>query len=242
MRPETDFKPKPMVLVGGKPILWHIMKTYAYYGFNEFVLALGYKGNMIKDYFLHEHAYVSDFTLDTKTKKVDFLRDGGDNFKITFVDTGEDSLTGERMLKCRDYITEDEVMVTYGDGVSNIPIPKLIEFHRSQGTISTVTGIHPHSKFGLFTIDENKSLATSFEQKPFLKSSHVNGGFMIFKKEFFDYLDESPIENQFSKLIEKNQLSVYKHDGFWQAVDTQKELELINERWEENKPWAVWEK
>jgi len=241
MREETEYKPKPMVLIGGKPMLWHIMKIYAHYGYNNFILALGYKGNMIKDYFLDQRAFLNDFTLNISSNKIQFHNNQCDDFKITFAETGLESQTGERILRVKKYITEKEFMVTYGDGVADIDIKKLVAFHRKQGTIGTITGVHPYSKYGLVKIDEEKNLVMNFEQKP-LMFNYTSSGFMIFNKKAFDYFDEEPMENGLIKLAKKNQLSVYKHDGFWKAMDTYREMEELNKLWEENKPWAVWEK
>lgn len=240
MKEETEFKPKAMVLVGGKPMLWHIMKTYSHYGQNEFVIALGYKGDLIKDYFLNQRAFLNDFTLDMAIDKKEFHNNGCDDFIITFAETGLESQTGERMLKIKKYITEDEFMVTYGDGVSDIDINKLIDFHRKQKTLGTVTGVHPHSKYGLVKIDPDKNLVLNFEQKP-LMFDYVNGGFMIFNKKALDYFDEGPMENGLIKLAKEGQLSVYKHEGFWKAMDTYREMEELSKLWDEEKPWAVWE-
>lgn len=241
MREETEFKPKPMVLIGGKPMLWHIMKIYSHSGYNEFILALGYKGGMIKDYFLNQRAFLNDFTLDVSTSKIDFHNNQCDEFKITFAETGLESQTGERILRVKKYITEDEFMVTYGDGVSDLDINKLIDFHRKQKTIGTITGVHPHSKYGLVKIDERNNLVIDFEQKP-LMYDYLSGGFMIFNKKAFDYFDNGPIENGLIKLAKEGQLSIYKHEGFWKAMDTYREMEELNELWQKDKPWAVWEK
>ncbi len=241
MKEETEFKPKPLVLIGGKPILWHIMKIYAHYGFNEFVLALGYKGDMIKDYFLNQRAFLNDFTLDTSTNKMQFHDKSGDNFKITFIDTGLESQTGERILRVKKYITENEFMVTYGDGVSDIDINKLITFHGKKERIGTITGVHPYSKYGLIKIDKKNELVKTFDQKP-LMYDYVSGGFMIFNKKAFNYFNKGPIENGLIKLAKKRQLLVYRHEGFWKAMDTYREMEELNKLWEENRPWAVWEK
>ena len=241
MKEETEFKPKPMVSIGGRPMLWHIMKIYAHYGHNEFVLALGYKGDMIKDYFLDQRAFLNDFTLNISKNEVDFHNNQCDDFKITFAETGPKSQTGERILRIKKYITEDEFMLTYGDGVSDLDINKLIDFHRKQKTIGTITGVHPHSKYGLIKVDEKNNLVIDFEQKP-LMYDYVSGGFMIFNKKVFDYFDEGPMENGLIKLAKKNQLSIYKHEGFWKAMDTYREVEELNKLWEETKNWAIWEK
>lgn len=240
MKEETEFKPKPMVLIGGRPMLWHIMKIYAHYGYNEFVLALGYKGDMIKDYFLKMKPFLNDFTLNTIDQKMEFYNDG-DNFRITFVETGLNSLTGERILRVKKYITEDEFMVTYGDGVSDIDIKKLVSFHREQGTVGTITGVNPHSKYGLVKINKEKNLVINFEQKPSMYD-YVSGGFMIFNKDAFNYFDKGRMENGLIKLANEERLSIFKYNGFWKAMDTYREMEELNKLWQERKPWAVWEK
>ena len=241
MKEETEFKPKAMVSIGGKPILWHIMKIYSHYGYNEFILALGYKGNMIKDYFLNQRAFLNDFTIDTSTDEMKFHKNNCDNFKITFAETGLKSETGERILRAKKYINEDEFMVTYGDGVSDIDINKLIAFHRKQGTIGSITGVHPYSKYGLIEMDNKNKLVKSFDQKP-LMYDYVSGGFMIFNKKAFKHFDKGPMENGLMKLAKKKQLSIYRYDGFWKAMDTYREMEELNKLWEEKKPWAVWRK
>lgn len=241
MKEETEFKPKPMVLVGGKPILWHIMKIYSHFGHNEFVLALGYKADVIKNYFLDQRAFLNDFTLDVAANEIVFHNNHLDNFKITFAETGLESQTGERILRVRPYITEDEFMVTYGDGVSDIDIGKLIEFHRNQKTVGTMTGIHPRSKYGLVKIDDKKNLVVNFEQKPQM-FDYTNGGFMVFNKKAFDYFDNDGMEAGLAKMAKEGQLSIFKHEGFWKAMDTYREVEEMNSIWKESKPWATWEK
>jgi len=241
IKEETEFKPKPMVLIGGKPILWHIMKIYAHFGYREFVLALGYKGEMIKDYFLNQRAFSSDFTLDVLQNKINYHNNESDDFKITFAETGLQTETGGRILRVKKYITEDEFMVTYGDGVGDINIEDLVKFHRQQRTIGTITGAHPYSKYGLIKIDEKRNLVINFEQKP-LMYDYASVGFMVFNKEAFNYFDEGPMENGLIKMAKEGQLSVYKHDGFWKGMDTYREMEELNKLWQESRPWAVWEK
>ena len=221
LKEETEFKPKAMVSVGGLPILWHIMKHYSHFGHNEFILTLGYKGEMIKKYFSGNNA---------------------DGFEINFIDTGIESLTGERILRVSQNITGDEFMVTYGDGVSDIDINDLVAFHRKQKTIGTVTGVHPPSKYGVLTIDKKNNLAVNFEEKKPILQDYVSGGFMIFNKEALKYFDNGLFENGLVELAKKGQLSVYPHDGFWKPMDTYREMEELNELWNNSKPWAVWEK
>jgi len=248
MKEETEFKPKPLVEIGGRPILWHIMKIYSSYGFNEFVLALGYKGDMIKEYFLNLRTKASDFTLSTKSHQIDFHGDGMDDFKITFVDTGLKSLTGERVRRIKEYITEDEFMLTYGDGVADIDIKKLVDFHRKQNTLGTITGIQPLTRYGMIVHDESGKV-TGYRQNLVgdsmeEKDKHdfiINGGFMVFKRGFLDALEaNSMIEAAFIPLAETGQLSLYEHKGQWKCMDTYKEAEELNQLWEKRAFWKVW--
>lgn len=245
LKEETEFKPKPMVYIGNKPLLWHIMKIYASYGFNDFILALGYKAEYIKDFFLNQKAFTSDFTLHTATFRTKYYtkkKDENENFKITFVDTGINTLPGERILLCQKYIPKEDTnfMLTYGDGVANINIKELVKFHKKQKTIATITGVHPRSKYGRFKIGRNK-LVKEFEEKPVL-SDWVNGGFMVFTHEIFKHLNYG--ENELaalSRLSQIQQLSLYKHDNFWYGMDTYKELEELNNLWNsDSPPWKIW--
>lgn len=245
LKEETEFKPKPMVLVGGKPILWHIMKQYASFGFNEFILALGYKAEYIKDYFLNQKAFTSDFTLETRNHKAKYYlenRTGIEDFKITFVDTGLETLPGERILNCKKYIPlkDEHFMVTYGDGVSDLNIKKLLQFHKKQKATATITGVHPRSKYGLVKINKD-NLVTGFEEKPVL-SDWVNGGYMVFNREVLDLFQEGETEHPVLKKLAKNRkLAIHVHNGFWFAVDSYKELEELNKIWNlGNPPWVVW--
>jgi glucose-1-phosphate cytidylyltransferase len=244
LKEESEYKPKPMVYVGNQPIIWHIMQTYAHYGFSEFIFALGYKADYIKDFFLNQKAFTSDFTLDTKSHSAKYHfrnRAKFDNFKITFVDTGLETLPGERILRCQKYIPEEDknFMVTYGDGVSDLNLKNLLAFHKKQKTIGTITGVHPRTKYGLVNV-KNNALVSGFTEKPVL-SDWVNGGFMVFKRNFFNYLRPGEFEHEaFKRLAKEKQLSLFKHEGFWFAVDTYKELEDLNTMWNKNAPWKVW--
>jgi len=223
LKDETEFKPKPMVEVGKNPILWHIMKTYAHYGFTDFILCLGYKGEKIKEY----------FSRDCSEK----------NWKVTLVDTGQNAQTGARIKKVEEYIDTDMFMLTYGDGVTDINIKKLLEFHKAEKRIGTVSGVHPSSRFGELICDNGK--VVEFNEKPRTTSGYINGGFFVFNKDFFKYLDvkegcsleKEPLE----QLAKGGQLSVFTHEGFWQCMDTQRELDLLTKLWEAEKaPWKVW--
>ncbi|MDO8269846.1 MAG: sugar phosphate nucleotidyltransferase [Candidatus Levybacteria bacterium] len=245
LKEETEFKPKPMVLIGGKPILWHIMKIYSFYGFNEFIIALGYKGNYIKEYFINQKYFANNFKLDTSTGTETFVNNGqnlSDDFKITFVDTGEETLPGERILRVKKYIPaeDNDFMVTYGDGVADIDIKRLVEFHRKQNTIGTVTGVHPRSKYGLLSAGKN-NIVEKFLEKPVLMD-WVNGGFMVFKKEVFKYLKTGEMEHKaLARLVKKGQLSLYIHKGFWHSMDTYPDVENLNKFWREDPKWKVWQ-
>ncbi len=243
LKEETEFKPKPMVEIGGRPILWHIMKIYSYYGFRDFILALGFKGDYIKDYFLKQRYYEADFFLNTADKGVKFLTNGAlenDNFNIIFAETGLETPHGERVLRVKDYIKEDLFMVTYGDGVADIDIKKLVEFHLSHGKIGTVTGVQPLSRWGFINTDE-KNCVTQFSQKPKLYD-YVNGGFMVFKKEFFNYLRPGDmIEESLERLIPEKELVLYKHNGFWYGMDTYRDFLHLNELWQKDPKWKVWD-
>jgi len=245
LKEETEFKPKPMVYVGNKPILWHIMRMYSYYGFNEFVLALGYKGDYIKNFFLNQKALSSDFTLCTKDYKTEYHLENRmeiDDFKITFVDTGLETMPGERILRCKKYIPKEDktFMVTYGDGVSDIDINKLLEFHKKQKTIGTITGIHPQSKFGVVVVNK-KNMVEEFSEKPVL-NDWINGGYMVFGKDYFNFLRNGETEHPaLQRLVKNKQLSLYKHNGFWACMDTPKELNDLNNWWKQEKPpWKIW--
>lgn len=243
LKEETEFKPKPMVYVGNKPIIWHIMKTYAHYGYNDFVLALGYKADYIKDFFLNQKAFTSDFTLNTKTHDVQFHHNTAqkEEFHITFVDTGMDTLPGERILLCKNYIpkTDAYFMVTYGDGVSDINLEKLVKFHLHHKKIGTITGVHPRSKYGMIK-SNGGNLVRSFVEKPVL-NDWVNGGFMVFHRKFLTYIKPGETEHPaLKRLAKKRQLALYKHNDFWYAVDTHKELEDLNTIWNSGTaPWRI---
>jgi glucose-1-phosphate cytidylyltransferase len=243
MREETEFKPKPLVEIGGMPVLWHIMKIYSHYGFKEFILCLGYKGKMIKEYFMHFEWLANDFTLELGKGKGNVTHHAHalDNWTITFADTGEDTETGGRIKRIEDYITGDDFFLTYGDGVADIDVKTLYDFHREKDKTLTIAGIHPPSRFGV--LDVKDGVAQSFREKPFLEGL-INGGFMACKRKIFDYLDEDCVFEQrpMRTLASEGQLAVYEHRDFWQCMDTFKEVEAFNKQWREGKrPWVVWE-
>lgn len=248
LREETEFRPKPMVEIGNKPILWHIMKIYSRYGIREFVLCLGYKGEIIKDYFLNYELLNNDFTIQLGNKKSIEVHSNHHfeefEWKLTLADTGDKTLKGARLKLIEKYIDGDIFMVTYGDSLCNVDIIRLIEFHKSHGKIGTVTGINIGSRFGELKIKDNS--VESFNEKPKNGSEFINGGFFVFNKKIFDYLttDEfcdfeiGPLE----KLAKENQLMVYKHSGFWACMDNIRDMEYLNNLWDTNKAdWKVWQ-
>lgn len=244
LREETEYRPKPMVQIGNRPILWHIMKIYAHYGFKDFIICLGYKGNIIKDYFFNYELMNNDFTI--KLGNRDLVQVHGDHveneWQVTLADTGEESQTGARIKKIEKYIDNDAFMLTYGDGVANINIKKLLNFHNTHGKISTMTGVHPSSRFGEFTVKDNQIL--KFHEKPQTTEGLINGGYFVFNTEFFDYLTDDEnctLENEpLEDLVSDGELMLYSHTDFWQCVDTYRELELLNKIWKNNPPWKVW--
>lgn len=240
LKEETEFKPKPMIEIGGKPILWHIMKIYSHWGFNDFIISLGYKGNLIKDYFVNKKYYDGDFTLNSIGHKIKHHHKNlDDKFKITFVDTGLESLTGERVRRIKKYINEEYFMVTYGDGLANINVRDLFNYHRNKKTIGTITGVFPMLKYG--GLDGDKGFVTSFEKKAKIRHL-INGGFMVFRKKVFDYIaPDSMIEDVFPPLIGKKQLALYKFGGFFHAMDTYQDMEDLNLMWEDAPAWKIWD-
>jgi len=242
LREQTEFMPKPLVKIGNKPILWHIMKHYSHYGFNNFILCLGYRGDSIKEYFLNYDSMLNDFTLNLKGKKEKLYNHTNttEDWNITFADTGFNTLTGGRIKRIEKYIKADNFLATYGDGVSNVDIKKLIEFHKTKGKVATLTGAHPWSKYGTVHADEN-GIVTEFKEKPILKDI-INGGYFVFKKEIFDYIkDDIMLENEpFDKLAEKREMALFKHDGFWHCMDTYKDFQDLNDIWKAEAPWKIW--
>lgn len=242
LREETEFKPKPLVPIGDMPILWHIMKTYGHFGHRNFILCLGYKGHMIKEYFLNYPWMANDVTLDLKTHRQSIHpRRRAEDWRITFADTGQATPTGGRVAKIRPYLKSDEFCVTYGDGLANVDVGKVIAFHRARKKIATLTAIHPTSPFGV--IEAQGGLARSFKEKPRLDGL-INGGFFVFSRKIFDYLSEDSVleEEPLRELAAKGQLAVYEHRDFWMCMDTFKDVERLNKMWiEGRRPWAVWE-
>jgi len=245
LREETEFRPKPMVEVGGRPIIWHIMKTYAHYGFKEFVICLGYKGEVIKEYFLSYEGMNNDFTVRLGSPNdIEFHSNHDeDGWVVTLADTGFAAMTGARINRIKKYVNNERFMVTYGDGVADIDLRKLIEFHEKNNVIGTLTGVRPPSRFGELLVRDG--LVTEFSEKPQSSVGHINGGFFVFEPEVFDYLDDSEDcileQAPLRKLSAEGQLKMYEHDGFWQCMDTIRDHSYLQELWQKNEaPWKVW--
>lgn len=243
---ESHLRPKPMIEIGGKPILWHILKIYEIYGHNEFVICLGYKGYMIKEYFMNYFIHNSDVTFDLKNNQVEVHKTNTESFKITLVDTGYDTKTAGRLKRIQKHVENETFMLTYGDGVADINLDKLVEFHNSHSRIATVTAIQPAGRFGSLEIQDNAAV-TNFIEKPKGDGLWINAGFFVLNPEVFDYIDEhsdnimwedGPLE----KLASSNQLSAYKHHGFWKCMDALRDKIELEELWNSNNAkWKLWE-
>lgn len=247
LREETEYRPKPMVPIGNRPILWHIMKIYAHYGHRDFVLCLGYKGEMIKDFFRNYLWNTCDITLSLGRKSETEFHDRHDeeNWNVTLAETGEESMTAYRVKKIQRYIPAGEpFMLTYGDGLATIDINALLSAHRQAGKICTISAVHPAGRFGALRIDADNRIKT-FSEKPQFEDAHVNGGYMVCEHRMFDYLPEDPsvmLERKpMEELVRDGQLNAYKHEGFWQPMDTYQETQHLNHLWAEGRAsWKVW--
>ena len=241
---ESALKPKPMVEIGGQPILWHIMKIYSAYGFNDFIICAGYKQHMIKEYFADYYLHQSDITFDFRAQnKMLIHHNQAEPWKVTVVDTGLHTMTGGRLKRVREYIEDEEFMLTYGDGVTNVPLDKLLAFHHSHGKIGTLTAIQPEGRFGILDLDEQDSV-NAFREKNQSDTGYINGGFMIFRPEIFSYLkdDTTVLEREpLESLAREGELKAFKHDGFWQCMDTLRDSQKLEKLWlTGNAPWKVW--
>lgn len=242
---ETDVKPKPMIQIGGQPILWHIMKMYSHYGFNDFVILLGYKSYVIKEYFANYFLHQSDITIDISNNEVKILNNNSEPWKITLLDTGLDTMTGGRILRAKHTIGNEPFMLTYGDGVSDVNINKLVDFHKKHGKAITMTSVQPEGRFGSMSIDSENHGVSTFIEKPKGDGNWINGGFFVCEPKVLDYIKEgdktvwerSPLEN----LAKDGELFAYKHTGFWQPMDTLREKIVLNELWEKGQAkWKTW--
>jgi len=243
---ETEFRPKPMVLIGNRPILWHIMKTYSYYGYKDFILCLGYKGYMIKEYFLNYELINNDFTIELGgSGKVEVHSSHPEHdWRVTLADTGINSMTGARIKKIERYVDSNIFMITYGDAVTDLNIKKLVSFHKAHGRIATVTGVSPSSRFGELVVKNNQ--VVEFSEKPQTKEGLINGGFFVCDRRLFEYVSEDEdciFERQpLERLAREEKLMVYVHKGFWQCMDTYRDMQVLNSYWDsDNPPWKFWE-
>ncbi len=239
---ETHLRPKPMVEIGGMPVLWHVMKTYSAHGVNDFVICCGYKGYVIKEYFANYALHMSDVTFDMRTNGMSVHSSSAEPWSVTLVDTGEQTGTGGRIKRVRAYLGDDDFCLTYGDGVSDVDIGALIAFHRSQRTLATITAAQPPGRFGVLTVSGDKIAA--FEEKPSGEGGWINGGYFVLKPQVLDYIgsDETMWEREpLERLAREGQLSAFLHRGFWQPLDTLRDKNLLNDLWAAGKaPWKVW--
>ena len=243
LREETEVRPKPMVEIGGKPILWHIMKIYSAFGFNEFIICLGYKGYMIKEYFSNYFLHQSDVTIDIKSNKIEVPNNVCEPWKVTLVDTGLNTMTGGRIKRIKNYIKNETFMVTYGDGVGNIDLKKLLDFHKNHGKYATLTAVQPLGRFGALEIN-TKDEIINFQEKPKGDKAWINGGFFVLEPQIFDYIngDETIWEREpLEKLAKDGQLAAYRHKGFWMCMDTLRDKKELETLWNSgNPPWKIW--
>ncbi len=240
---ETETRPKPLVEIGGRPILWHILKIYASYGFKDFLVACGYKGEMIKEYFHNYHIRHNDYFINLRDGTCEVINSNGDDWQIGVIDTGINTQTGGRILRLRDLIGDQTFMVTYGDGVGNVDISALVKFHQSHGKLATVTAVRPPARFGAIRLEGNS--VGKFSEKPQTEAGWISGGFFVFEPQILDYLDDdqtilerTPLE----QLADENQLMAYRHTGFWHPMDTLRDKRLLEEHWSSGQAeWKTWE-
>jgi len=240
---ESQYKPKPMIMIGNKPIVWHIMKIYSQYNFNEFVIALGYKGQMIKDYFINYQFINSDLRINLSNKEIKILNSNNENWIINLIETGEEVMTGGRIKKAFEFVNNETIMATYGDGLADIDINNLLQFHKSHGKLATTTVVHPPSRFGEVVFDDLK--VTSFIEKPLKgREGWVGGGFFVLDPQVADYIEsyDTPFETSpLEKLCQDGELMAYKHEGFWHPVDVLRDKLLLQSLWDQNKAfWKTW--
>ncbi|MDX2228715.1 MAG: glucose-1-phosphate cytidylyltransferase [Leptolyngbyaceae cyanobacterium bins.349] len=241
---ETAIKPKPMVEIGGQPVLWHIMKIYSAHGINEFIICCGYKGYVIKEYFANYFLRMSDVTFDMRTNRMDVHTGNAEPWRVTLVDTGENTLTGGRLKRVREHVGNETFCFTYGDGVSDVNVTELIQFHNAQGTLATLTAVQPPGRFGAIALHQGQTLISSFHEKPDGDGAYINGGYFVLEPEVIDYIADDTTtweQEPLQKLAHSGQLSAFKHDGFWQPMDTLKDKNYLEGLWQKGKaPWKVW--
>ena len=241
---ETSMRPKPMIEIGGKPILWHIMKTFSAYDINDFIICCGYKGHVIKEYFANYFLYKSDVTFDLRENQMKVLQNGVEPWKVTLVDTGEKTMTGGRLKRVKDHIGDESFCFTYGDGVANIDIHRLTDFHARQQTLATLTAVQPPGRFGAFHLGSDQSKISNFREKPQGDGSWINGGFFVLEPDVMKYIkDDSTVWEwePLERLARDGMLSAYRHSGFWQPMDTLRDKMVLEELWASGEaPWKGW--
>ena len=241
---ETGIKPKPMVEIGDKPILWHIMKIYSAAGIDDFIICLGYKGYIIKEYFATYSLHMSDVTFDLRNNGMKVHHNGAEPWRITLVDTGKDTMTGGRIKRIKKYVGDETFCLTYGDGVTDLDVRKLITFHKAQKTLATLTAVQPPGRFGAFSLPKNQNIISTFKEKPQGDGAWINGGFFVLESKVLDYIEgdstvweKEPMEN----LAREGMLSAYRHNGYWQNMDTLRDKNVLESLWESGKaPWKIW--
>lgn len=242
IREETSVRPKPMVEIGARPILWHIMKVYDHYGFRRFVIPVGHKGDLIKDYFLGYRDRYADFTVDLEHGSIDHHSNAAEKWTITVVETGEATMTGGRIKRLAGFL-DGRFMATYGDGLANVDIEELVRFHERHGRLATVTAVRPPARFGAMELDEDR--VTSFAEKPQAGAGWINGGFFVFERDVLDFIadDQTSLEHEpLERLAREGELMAFRHPGFWEPMDTQRDLDSLNHQWASGAaPWKVWD-
>jgi glucose-1-phosphate cytidylyltransferase len=243
---ESSIRPKPMVEIGGKPILWHIMKTYAAHGVSDFVICCGYKGYMIKEYFANYFLHTADVTFDLRENRMEIHRAASEPWKVTLIDTGEATMTGGRIRRVREYVGNETFCLTYGDGVGDVDITRLLAYHSAQGALATLTAVQPPGRFGAFTLGDEQSRVHSFKEKPQGdgEGAYINGGYFVLEPQVFDYIegDSTVWEREpMERLAHEGHLAAYRHSGFWQPMDTLRDKNLLEDLWRSGRaPWKVW--
>ena len=241
---ETAIKPKPMVEIGGKPILWHIMKIYSNHGIDDFVVCCGYKGYVIKEYFANYFLHMSDVTFDMRFNQMNVHAGKAEPWRVTLVDTGDETMTGGRLKRVREHLGNEDFCFTYGDGVSNVNITELLKFHQQQGTLATLTAVQPPGRFGAISLGQEQTKITHFQEKPEGDGAWINGGFFVLNPQVIDYIDDDSIsweKEPLQKLAHMEELSAFEHDGFWQPMDTLRDKRYLEKLWQTDEaPWKVW--
>ena len=239
---ETTLKPKPMVEIGDKPIIWHIMKHFSQHGVNEFIICLGYKGYMLKEYFFNYALHNSDVTIDLKNNDIQILKKQSEPWKISLVDTGQNTMTGGRLKRVSHLLADEDFFLTYGDGVSDVNLSQLVEFHKSHKKLATVTAVRPMGRFG--ALDLSGDVVAKFEEKPKGDGGYINGGFFVLNKKVTEFIkDDSSIweKEPLETIVQQSQLKAYRHEGFWYAMDTIRDKKYLQSLWEQNQaPWKTW--